>query len=149
MCKPGDHGRVDCTESLLHVLQELLPVELIKWPSNHSLVEVGLSDRPDLLDRCTQKNMVNRIERMERMERMDQDRMGQHMMDQDGFAQHGKQQVRHSRVDQSGQGGVMIIFGKWFKRAVFIFVFFSLLYSLEWVSSEDGINRILGGKVFM
>ena len=80
MCKPGDHDRVDCTESLFHVLQELLPVELNKWPSNHSLVEVGLSDRPDLLDRCTQKNRVNR---MERMERMDQD------SGQDGPAQDG------------------------------------------------------------
>ena len=41
----------------------------------------------------------------------------------------------------------MILFGKWFKRAVFILVFFSLLYSLGRVSSEDGINRVLGGTV--
>ena len=90
MCKPGDHSRVDCTESLLHVLQELLPVELNKWPSNHSLVEVGLSDRPDLLDRCTQRTGLTGWKGWKGWIRM-----GQHRMDQDGFAQHGKQQVRH------------------------------------------------------
>ena len=41
----------------------------------------------------------------------------------------------------------MILFGKLFKRAVFILFFFSLLYSLGRVSSEDGINRVLSGKV--
>ena len=112
MCKPGDHGRVDCTESLLHVLQELLPVELNKWPSNHSLVEVGLSDRPDLLDRCTQENRVNRMERMDR-HRMGQHRVGQHRMDQDGFAQHGKQQVRHrsGRPKRSRSRGMAVRLG--------------------------------------
>ena len=55
MCKPGDHGRVDGSEGLLDVLQELLPVKLNEWSSYHSLVEVGLSDRPDLLNSCTQK----------------------------------------------------------------------------------------------
>ena len=121
MCKPGDHGRVDCTESLLHVLQELLPVELNKWPSNHSLVEVGLSDRPDLLDRCTQKNRVNRMERMERMDQAGWASTGWTRM---GLHSTGSSRFGTGRVDQSGQGGVVILFGKWFfKRAVFVLVF--------------------------
>ena len=139
MCKPGDHGRVDCTESLLHVLQELLPVELNKWPSNHSLVEVGLSDRPDLLDRCTQKNRVNRMDGWKGWIRTGWASTGWTRM---GLHSTGSSRFGTGRVDQSGQGGVMILFGKWFKRAVFILVFFSLLYSLGRVSSEDGINKV-------
>jgi hypothetical protein len=48
-----DHCGVNRSERLLDVLVELLPVQLLHWPSNHTLIEVGLGHGPHLLDGCT------------------------------------------------------------------------------------------------
>ena len=58
MREPRYYSRVDGSESLLYVLQELLPVKLYMWPSNHPLVEVGLSYRPDFFDSCTEEKRL-------------------------------------------------------------------------------------------
>ena len=65
MREPRDNSRVDGSEGLLDMLQELLSVELNKGSCDHPLVEVRLSDGPHLLDSCNQQttNAVSNTER--------------------------------------------------------------------------------------
>ena len=75
----------------------MLPVKLHMWPSNHPLVEVGLSYRPDLFDSCTETNKQTQLatrkergeNRKDRTERSGQD--GEVRTGQDGEVRTGQE----------------------------------------------------------
>ena len=98
MSESGNHCRVDGSERLLHVIVELLLVELLHWAGNHPLVKVGLGDRPDLLDGCTKRK--NRVSKKRDRRRMAKDGPAQVGQQLDGPAKVGQQQDGPARVGQ-------------------------------------------------
>ena len=76
------------------------------WPSNHPLVEVGLSYRPDLFDGCTETNKQTQL--ATRKERGENRKDRTERSGQDGevrTGRRGQDRTERSGQDRTGDGG--------------------------------------------